>query len=80
MSSKLIWTLTGFFLFIFGVLSLILLLVGMNLSFLTFIDVFGRTPGLVIRLLMVMIGVVLIYAGRVSHTYTDIEESANEDS
>jgi hypothetical protein len=54
----------GFFLFFFGFIALILMLVGLQISFLTWIDHWGRTGGLVIRLLMVFGGLVLIYLTR----------------
>lgn len=61
MTTKNILLFLGFLLFIFGMLSLILQLIGANLSFLTFIDDFGRGTGLVIRLVMIFGGVVLFY-------------------
>ena len=54
----------GFFLFFFGFIALILMLVGLQISFLSWIDQWGRTGGLVIRLLMVFGGLVLMYLMR----------------
>ena len=54
----------GFLLFLFGFIALVLMLVGLQISFLAFIDYWGRTPGLVIRLLMVFGGVVIVYLAR----------------
>jgi len=63
----------GFLLFVFGLLSLVLLLVGANLTMLTFIDSGGKLIGFVIRLLMVFGGVVLFYLAR-----TDWEKENEE--
>jgi len=54
----------GFLLFLFGFIALVLMLVGLQLSFLAFIDSWGRTVGLVIRLLMVFGGVVVVFLAR----------------
>ncbi len=57
-------TLAGFLLVVLGVLSLILSLVGARFSFLAFLDHWGRLPGFVMRLLMVMIGFVIVFVNR----------------
>lgn len=54
----------GFLVFLFGFIALVLMLVGLQLSFLAFIDNWGRTIGLVIRLVMVFGGVVMVYLAR----------------
>ena len=54
----------GFLLFVVGFISLVLMLVSIQLSFLTFIDTWGRTIGLVIRLCMIFGGVVMVYLAR----------------
>jgi hypothetical protein len=54
----------GFLLFLFGFIALVLMLVGLQLSFLAFIDNWGRTVGLIVRLLMVFGGVVIVYLSR----------------
>ena len=64
MSIKLFFQILGFLLFLFGMISLVLLLVGANLTILTFIDSAGKLPGLVVRLLMVFGGVVMVYLAR----------------
>jgi hypothetical protein len=51
----------GFFLFISGFLSLILMMTGLKLSFLGFLDFFGRGFGFLLRLLMIIGGIVMIY-------------------
>ncbi len=50
----------GFLLLIIGMLSLVLTLVGVKLSFLTFIDMPGAGFGFLVRLLMVVGGIVII--------------------
>ena len=56
--------LIGFFLFIFGAIALVLMFVGLQLSFLAFIDNWGRTTGLVIRIAMIFGGVIMMYLAR----------------
>ena len=73
MSTKIILQFLGFFLFVFGLLSLILLLVGANLTILTFIDRGGRLVGFLIRLFMIFGGLVLFYLAR-----TDWEKENEE--
>ncbi len=60
MSAKSIYAIIGFILIIIGMLSLILMLVGVQFSFLTWIDGSGRLTGFVIRLLMIICGFVII--------------------
>ena len=60
MSSKSLFAILGFLFIIVGMLALILMLVGIQLSFLTWIDAPGRLTGFVIRLLMIIIGFVMI--------------------
>ncbi len=55
------FTLVGFLLAGTGLFALILMLVGMQLSFLTWIDASSQLLGFVIRLVMIMVGIVLIY-------------------
>ncbi len=57
-------TLIGFLIFFFGVLSLILSMVNLQLSMLTFIDKPGRTFGLIVRLLMVFGGMIIMYVSK----------------
>lgn len=54
----------GFLLFLSGFIALILMMVSLQLSFLVFIDSWGRTAGLVIRLLMIFGGVMIMYIAR----------------
>ena len=59
--SKGIYALIGFTLFIVGFLALFLMLVGVQLSFLTWIDAAGRLLGFLIRMAMILGGVLIIY-------------------
>ena len=51
----------GFLLFILGMVSLVLILIGGNLSYLAWIDKPGTPRGIIIRLLMIGGGLVLAY-------------------
>ena len=59
--NKTIFAIVGFLLAGTGFLALVLSMVGVQLSFLTWLDVPGRLFGFVARLLMVIVGMVLIY-------------------
>jgi hypothetical protein len=59
--NKTLLTIIGFFMFVFGFSTLVLMLVGMNLSFLTWIDIGGKLLGFVIRLLLIMAGFIFFY-------------------
>jgi hypothetical protein len=56
---KAIQTTIGFLLFILGGTALVLSLVGVKLSFLTWIDAGGSLLGFVIRLVMIVAGIVI---------------------
>ena len=60
MALKSIYAILGFVLIILGFLSLVLMLVGVQLSFLTWIDAAGRLGGFLLRLLMIISGFVII--------------------
>lgn len=62
--SKAIYTTIGFLLFIIGLLALVLSLVGVQLSFLTWIDQPGRLFGFIMRILMLLGGVVIVFLTR----------------
>ena len=62
--NKGILSLIGFSLFLLGMLSLVLSLVSVQLSFLTWIEAGGRGIGLLIKLMMIVVGVVLIVVTR----------------
>jgi hypothetical protein len=51
----------GFLLFIMGMLSLVLILIGANLSFLAWIDKPGSPRGIIIRMLMIGGGLMMSY-------------------
>ena len=53
--------LIGFLLFIFGMLSLVLMLVGANFSDLTWLDYWGKGIGFVMRLTMIGLGLIISY-------------------
>ena len=58
---KTIWVTAGFLLFIIGFTALVLSLVGVKLSYLTWIDSAGALFGFLIRILMIVGGVVIVY-------------------
>ena len=51
----------GFLLILYGFIALVLMMIGMQLSFLVWIDGWGKLLGFVIRLLMIVVGVVMMY-------------------
>ncbi len=60
--AKNIFRFIGFFLFIFGMLSFVFLLTGINFTFLTWVDSFGGLTGLIIRICMICLGLLISYA------------------
>ena len=60
MNTKGLYALLGFSLLIIGFLSLVLMLVGVQLSFLTWIDSGGRLWGFLGRLLLIIGGIIII--------------------
>lgn len=56
----------GFVLFTIGFVSLMLMITGLRLSYISFIDNMGDLPGLLIRLSMIIIGIILVYVSRIS--------------
>jgi hypothetical protein len=60
MTSKSVYAIIGFVLIILGFLSLVLMMVGVQLSFLTWIDAPGRLFGFVMRLLLIIGGFIII--------------------
>jgi len=67
-------TLVGFVLAGLGFLALVLSLVGVQFSFLTWIDKPGRLFGFVMRLLMILVGIVLIYLAQTDFSGENGEE------
>lgn len=70
---KSLFTFIGFILFITGMLALALSMVGVQLSFLTFIDRPSRLFGFLIRLLMIIGGIVMVALAQ-----TDWKQENNE--
>ena len=62
--SKTTTTIIGFLLFIVGGLALVLSLIGVQLSYLTWIDEPSKLLGFVIRLLMILAGIVMVVLAR----------------
>ena len=62
--NKGIFSLIGFTLFLVGMLSLVLSLVSVKLSFLVWIDSFGGGIGLLLKLIMIVVGIVIIVITR----------------
>ncbi len=62
--NKGIFSLIGFSLFIIGMLALVLSLVSVQLSFLTFLESYGRGVGLLLKLVMIVLGAVLVVVTR----------------
>lgn len=58
---KAAWVTFGFLMFILGMVSLVLSLVGLKLAFLTWIDAPGAVFGFIFRILMIVGGVVVVY-------------------
>lgn len=61
MRLRTVFIILGFLLFILGVLSLVLILVGANLSYLAWIDKPGSPRGILIRIFMIGGGLVMCY-------------------
>lgn len=61
---KALLTTIGFFLFIIGFVALILSMIGLKLSYLTWIDAPGPLFGLIVRLVMIFGGIVLVVLAR----------------
>jgi hypothetical protein len=58
--NKALFTTIGFLLFILGFVSIVLSMIGVQLSFLTWLDEPGRLFGFVARLGMILLGIVLV--------------------
>jgi uncharacterized integral membrane protein len=61
MKLRYIFLILGFLLFITGMLSLILILIGANLSYLSWIDKPGSPRGIIIRMVMIGGGLMMTY-------------------
>lgn len=56
-----ITTLLGFLLIGAGLLSIILSMIGLQFSFLLWIDGLGRLPGFVLKIVMILAGFIIMY-------------------
>lgn len=60
-------TLTGFLLFMIGMLSLMLSTVGIHFSFLRFLEMWGSFVALFLKILLIIAGFVLIYLSKIHY-------------
>jgi hypothetical protein len=63
---KTLITTIGFLLFLIGFLSLLLMLTGLKLTYLSFIDAKGDFLGFLIRITMIIMGIILVYVSRIN--------------
>lgn len=61
---KPIVTVVGYALILFGLLSLILSMIGLRLTFLSFLDFAGPLLGFILKISMIMLGFVLMYISK----------------
>ncbi|MDG2449429.1 MAG: hypothetical protein P8M34_07315 [Saprospiraceae bacterium] len=59
------WAIIGYVLFLFGVLAILLSMIGLSFQPLAFLDVFGRTGGFVLRLVCILAGIIILYVSSV---------------
>lgn len=71
---KALWTTIGFLLIIIGFLALALSMVGIKLSFLTWMDQLGGMIGFILKLLMILGGFVIVYLAQTDLNALDEEE------
>ncbi|MEL6922550.1 MAG: hypothetical protein AAFO94_00765 [Bacteroidota bacterium] len=71
--SKAIFSIIGFSLFIVGMMALVFSLVGIQISFLTWMDAPGRLIGLILRLVMIVMGIVVVVLARSNWQQSDDE-------
>ncbi len=62
--SKTLITTIGFVLFLLGMISMVLMVVGVQFSYLTWLDAGGRGMGLLARIIMVVGGAIMIVLSR----------------
>jgi hypothetical protein len=72
---KSILTLIGFFLFVFGFLSLVLSMVGVQLVFLTWLDTLGRLLGFLARVIMILAGISIVALAQIDWKKEKMESS-----
>lgn len=56
-----LWSVIGFLMLGFGLLSLIFSMVGMQFAFMQWMDAAGRMGGFLLRLIMIIAGVIILY-------------------
>lgn len=54
----------GFTFFIMGMLSLVLSLIGIHLTFLGFLEIWGRLTGFLLKLVIIVTGFILIFLSK----------------
>lgn len=59
-----LFTFIGFLLFIYGMLAIVLSLIGAKLSFLVWLDAKSALFGFVMKIMMILSGVVIVYLAR----------------
>lgn len=59
--NKGIFSLVGFIMMGLGFISIVLSLIGAQLSFLVWLDSFGQLTGFVLKIMMIIVGIVIIY-------------------
>ena len=64
-------TIVGFIMFLLGMISIILSLVGLNLQVLSFIEKLGGGIAFLIKILIAVFGIIMVYLAR---TYNPEEE------
>ena len=64
MKNKSVWTLIGFVIFAIGILSIVLSVVGVKLSYLLWMDKLGGLASFVTKLLMIILGAIIMVASR----------------
>lgn len=60
-------TLTGFILFMIGMLSLMLSTVGIHFTFLKFLEMWGSSVAFLFKILLIIAGFVLIYLSKIHY-------------
>jgi len=68
------FTLIGFVLVILGFLSIVLNMVGLELSLLTILDVFGGLTAFVLKIFMILSGIIIITLARTDWNKLESEE------
>jgi len=59
------WAIAGYVLFLFGVLAILLQMIGLSFVPLAFLDVFGKTAGFVLRFVCILAGMIILYIASV---------------